>query len=76
MPALGGLVTNTKVRGTSSRHEFDIPLCDLLLDLVEQDIDGPDALLFTKIAHSFAHDILHVSTLASALLWYEGVRQT
>jgi hypothetical protein len=73
MPALGSLVTNKKVRATSSRHEFDIPLCDLLLDLVEQDIDGPDALLFTEIAHSFAHDILHVSTLASALLWYEGV---
>jgi tetratricopeptide (TPR) repeat protein len=45
----------------------------LLLDLVERDIGGPDALLFTKIAHSFAHDILHVATLASTLLWYEGV---
>jgi hypothetical protein len=73
MPALGTLVTDKKGRNASSRHEFDIPLCDLLLDLVEQDIEGPDALLFTEIAHSFAHDILHVSTLAAALLWYEGV---
>lgn len=73
MHALGTLATNKKVRDTSSRHEFDIPLCDLLLDLVEQDIDSPDALPLTEIAHSFAHDILHVSTLASALLWYEGV---
>jgi hypothetical protein len=73
MPALGSLVAKKKGRDTSSRNEFDIPLCDLLLDLVKQDIDGPNALLFTEIAHSFAHDILHASTLASALLWYEGV---
>lgn len=73
MPALGRLVTDTNRRNTSSHNEFNIPLCDLLLDLVEPDKDGPDALLFTEIAHSFANDVLHVSTLASALLWYEGV---
>jgi tetratricopeptide (TPR) repeat protein len=72
-PALGTLITKKEGRDASSKYEFAIPLCDLLLDLVERDIDGPDALLFTKIAHSFAHDILHVATLASALLWYEGV---
>jgi hypothetical protein len=72
-PALGTLVTHKEGQDNSSPHEFTIPLCDLLLDLVESDIDGPDALFFTQIAHSFAHDILHVSTLAGALLWYEGV---
>ena len=72
-PALGTLVTNKKGQDASSPYEFAIPLCDLLLDLVEQDIDGPDTLLLTEIAHSFAHDIVNVATLAGKLLWYEGV---
>lgn len=72
-PALGTLITEKEGRDASSKYEFAIPLCDLLLDLVERDIDGPDALLFTEIAYSFARDILHVATLASSLLWYEGI---
>jgi hypothetical protein len=41
-PALGTLITDKEGRDTSSKYEFAIPLCDLLLDVVECDIDGPD----------------------------------
>jgi hypothetical protein len=56
-----------------TRHEFRLPLCDLLQDLVKQDIDGPDARKFSEITHSLAHDVLNVAVLAGRLLWYEGV---
>jgi hypothetical protein len=69
--ALASLVKTREL--TTSPHEFYIPLCDVLLDLVEQDIDGPDALQLLQIAHSFAHDFLNLATLAGRLLWCEGV---
>jgi len=57
---------------TSSRNQFYVPLCDILLDLVEQDMGGSDALKFSQIAHSLAHDLLNMGTLAGRLLWYDG----
>jgi hypothetical protein len=57
----------------NSQHDFHIPLCDLLLDLAEQDVDGRDAFKLVQIAHSFGHDFLNLATLAGRLLWCEGV---
>jgi hypothetical protein len=54
-------------------QQFHVPLCDLLSDLVERNINGPDASTFSQIAHSLAHDLLNLATLAGRLLWYEGV---
>lgn len=58
---------------TDSVREFYVPLCDILMDLVERDIDGPDALNFTQISYSLAHDFLHLASLFGRLLWFEGV---
>jgi hypothetical protein len=69
--ALASLIKTEKLSG--SKHQFYVPLCDILLDLVEQDKDGPDALEFSAIAHSLAHDFLNLATLAGRLLWYEAV---
>ncbi len=69
--ALSSLIKTEKLSG--SKHQFYVSLCDILLDLVEQDKDGPDALAFSAIAHSLAHDFLNLATLAGRLLWYEGV---
>ncbi len=52
---------------------YPLPLCDILLDLVERDIDGPDALILSQIAHSLGHDFLNLATLAGKLLWCEAV---
>jgi hypothetical protein len=62
-------IKNREITG----HEFHLPLCDVLLDLVKQDIDGPHALKFSEIAHSLAHDVLNLAVLAGRLLWCEGV---
>jgi hypothetical protein len=70
--ALGKIVKLKKVRPLSA-HDFHLPLCDILLDLVEQDIDGPFALRFSQLAHSLSHDFINLATLAGQLLWYEGV---
>jgi hypothetical protein len=58
---------------TNSLNEFYVPLCDLLMDLVEKDIDGPYAGKFTQISYSLAHDFLHLANIFGRLLWYEGV---
>jgi hypothetical protein len=55
------------------KQQFHVSLCDLLSDLVERDISGPDASTYSQIAHSLAHDPLNLATLAGRLLWYEGV---
>jgi hypothetical protein len=69
--ALSSLVKVEKL--TASRTEFYVPLCDVLMDLVEKDIYGPYALKFSKLAHSLAHDFLNIAHLAGKLLWCEGV---
>lgn len=69
--ALSSLITVEKLE--DSKQQLYVPLCDVLLDLVETNIDGPDALMFSKTAHSLAHDILNMATLAGRLLWCEGV---
>jgi hypothetical protein len=70
--ALGKIVKLKKARPVSI-HDFHLPLCDILLDLVEQDIDGSSALRFSQLAHSLSHDFINLATLAGQLLWYEGV---
>jgi hypothetical protein len=69
--ALASLIKKSKL--TTSKDEFYVPLCDILMDLVEKDINGPDATALTQIAHSLAHDFLNLATLAGRLLWYEGI---
>jgi hypothetical protein len=69
--ALSSLITLEKLG--NSKRQFYVPLCDVLMDLVKQDIDGPDARMFSQLAHSLAHDILKIATLAGRLLWCEGV---
>jgi hypothetical protein len=56
-----------------SKHDFSLPLSDILLNLVERDIHGPSALSFSQHANSFAHDFIHLATLAGQLLWYVSV---
>lgn len=69
--ALARLVKVEKL--SDLKQQCHVPLCDLLSDLVERNINGPDASTFSQIAHSLAHDLLNLATLAGRLLWYEGV---
>jgi hypothetical protein len=70
--ALANLVEIEEDRDLT-KHEFFLPLCGILQDLVKQDIDGPDALTFSEIAYSLAHDVLNLAVLAGRILWCEGV---
>jgi hypothetical protein len=69
--ALSSLITVKKL--DDSKQQLYVPLCDVLLDPVETNIDGPDALMLSQTVHSLAHDILNMATLAGRLLWCEGV---
>jgi hypothetical protein len=68
--ALANLIKTQKLTGYND--EFYDPLCDVLLDIVELDIDGARAFKFSQIAHSLAHDFLNLAMLAGRLIWYEG----
>jgi hypothetical protein len=70
--ALGSLI-KLRHEDALSWDYYPMPLCDILLDLVERDIDGPDALTLSQIAHSIGHDFLNLATLAGKLLWCEAV---
>lgn len=56
-----------------NRWYFHVPLTDVLLDLVEKDPAGKDVEKLSRIARSFAHDLLHIATLGGRLFWYEGL---
>jgi hypothetical protein len=56
-----------------SKHDFLLPLSDVMLDLVEKDTQGPSALLYSQLGCSLAHDFLNLATLAGELLWRVGV---
>jgi hypothetical protein len=70
--ALGKIV---RINGQAelTRHDYYLPLCDILLDLVEEDSRGRDAVRLSHIVHSLEQDILSMAILAGQLLWYEGV---
>lgn len=70
--ALGSLV-KLRDEDALSWDYYPLPLCDILLDLVEEDINSPHALTISQIAHSLAHDFLNLAVLAGKLLWYESV---
>jgi hypothetical protein len=70
--ALGKTVT-LATEQTLSKHDFQISLSDVLLDLVEENPDGPLALSYSQLACSLAHDFVNLATVAGQLLWYVGV---
>jgi hypothetical protein len=66
---------NVRIRREEAltKHDFLLPLSDLLLDLVEQDIESEDALWYSQRACSLAHDVLNMATMAGQLLWHTSV---
>jgi hypothetical protein len=70
--ALGKIVW-LKQKRSLSKHDFSLPLSDILLDLVEKDLESPSAVVFSQLACSFAHDFVNLATLAGQLLWYVAV---
>ena len=66
--ALGKIVT-LKPGQRLTKHDFLLPLSDLLLDFVEQDLNGPSAALSSQLGCSLAHDFVGLSTIAGQLLW-------
>jgi hypothetical protein len=56
-----------------TRHHYYLQLPDVLMDVVERDPTSPQAEHLAELAHSFAHDLLNLSVLASRLLWYEAL---
>lgn len=68
-----GKIVRLKQSRPLSKHDFPLSVSDILLDLVEKDIHGSSALLFSQLANSFAHDFVNLATLAGQLLWYVSV---
>jgi hypothetical protein len=66
--ALGKTVT-LKPGQRLTKHDFLLPLSDVLLDFVEQDLYGPSATLSSQLGCSLAHDFVALSTIAGQLLW-------
>jgi hypothetical protein len=70
--ALGKLV-RLKPGAVLSRHDFHLPLSDLLLDLASSDMEDARALWYSQKACSLAHDFLNLATMAGHLLWHVSV---
>jgi hypothetical protein len=68
-----GKTTTLNAGQTLSKHDFLLPLSDVLLDLAEENPDGPSALSCSQLACSLAHDFVNLATVAGQLLWYVGV---
>ena len=56
-----------------TKHDFLLPLTDLLLDMVERDVDSEHALWYSHRACALAHDVLNMATMAGELLWHTSV---
>jgi hypothetical protein len=56
-----------------TKHDFLLPLTDILLDMVEQDTESEHALWYSQRACALAHDVLNMATMAGQLLWLIGV---
>jgi hypothetical protein len=56
-----------------TKHDFLLPLTDLLLDIVEQDMESEYALWYSQRACALAHDVLNMATMAGELLWHTSV---
>jgi hypothetical protein len=52
-----------------TKHDFLLPLSDILLDFVEKDLYGPSAAISSQLGCSLAHDFVNLSTVAGQLLW-------
>ena len=67
--ALGKTIT-LEAGQSLTKHDFYLPLSDVLLDLVEQDLYGPSAKSASLLGCSLAHDFIRLSTVAGQLLWF------
>lgn len=56
-----------------TKHDFLLPLSDLLLDMVEKNVESEDALWYSQRACSLAHDVVGMATMAGQLLWCTSV---
>ena len=52
-----------------TKHDFLLPLSDILLDFVEKDIYGPSAAFSSQLGCSLAHDFVRLAEVAGQLLW-------
>ena len=56
-----------------TKHDFLLPLTDLLLDMVERNVNSEHALWYSQRACALAHDVLNMATMAGELLWHTSV---
>jgi hypothetical protein len=66
--ALGKTIT-LKLGQPLTKHDFLLSLSDVLLDIVENDLYGPQAEPSAKLGCSLAHDFINLGTIAGQLLW-------
>jgi hypothetical protein len=66
--ALGKTVT-IKPGRRLTKHDFLLPLSDILLDFVEKHIYGPSAAFSSQLGCSLAHDFVRLAEVAGQLLW-------
>lgn len=69
--ALGKTVT-LKPGQRLTKHDFLLPLSDILLDFVDKDLYEPTAALYSQLGCALAHDFINLSTVAGQLLWLVG----
>jgi hypothetical protein len=73
MPRALGTFIKLRKNEKLTRHHYYLQLPDLLMDGVERDPGAPRAERIAELAHSFAHDVLTLTVLASRCLWYEAL---
>ena len=69
------LGTNVRIRPEEAltKHDFLLPLTDLLLDMVERDVDSEPCLVVFTACLRLAHDVPNMATMAGELLWHTSV---
>lgn len=68
-----GKIKKLKPGERLTKHDFMLPLPDVLLDFAEQELDNPIASLAAQLGCSLADDFINLATIAGQLLWLVDV---
>ena len=75
MSMIRALGKNVRIRqgDALTKHDFPLPLTDLLLEMVEQDTESEHALWYSHRACALVHDVVNMATMTGQLLWQTSV---
>jgi hypothetical protein len=66
-----GLLVDVDPTDELTRFDYYLPLANVLMHMASA--PHHEGVHLEELAHSYAHDILNLSNLASRLLWFEGI---